>query len=630
MKSLQYYRDLCKEIIKQSTVVTHPNRYSRIDLYAKIDEAYACYYKLPDALSDLPWIGERKFVSTMVGDAIDAGTRTFATLSPNINIMPTRANEGAWKRSQTIEGTMEWYFERMNRGGRKSPHWKIVANSMKYCATAVQVEYLPHRYAGREKEPMIKYLLSQKKFDWHVHHPGTVHTLFNNDIPSDVVKCVAVTGKFLLEEFGEDNAGVKKMVLEIGAASGDMKKLLTTWFTYYDYSNWTDRVQWATRNPEGQTSPDYEDKGGREVLEFRREPHGLPFINWIVVDHEDPITKSIFNAGLWENANDLRAMEYSKAVEMVAHPSLWIVTEDGTLKRVHLDYKSVIQPLVTTPQARVTPLNPPQIDPQLAKMVAKADSEIAQSTVAQILSSSESINSVQNYSLYNAILQAAIGQLSLAKTCGERTLEGCIYQEFQWLDHKGDVLLAYYPGTSRRDKARGKVLRISARDFGEDVEQFNLTDLYLSVELRAQSLTDEQARLNTEITRVERLGGSRRSAYDALGRKDYELDRNLRAEEDMWDANKAADVKRVLAEQEAEQAEKLAAAQAKGQAAGQPALPGMEQTPENMVNEMNAGGQFAGAEGMDGRGGGFAPQGVAPGNGREQITGRSNSGQEAA
>ena len=130
MKTLSYYIGLTREAIK--------NDEGRDATYQQIHEATHAIFENPPELKALPWIQDRKFVTTAPGDALNAAIRTFAARQPSLEIQPLAENPEAYDRTELLEQAMAWEFKRMNMGGGKSPHWKIVEYAMKYCAVAIE------------------------------------------------------------------------------------------------------------------------------------------------------------------------------------------------------------------------------------------------------------------------------------------------------------------------------------------------------------------------------------------------------------------------------------------------------------------------------------------------------------
>ncbi len=593
LRDLAYYADASREAIK--------NDNERDNTFQQINEAHRSIFENPPELKALPWIQERKFVSTAPADALNAAIRTFAARMPFIEIQPLSDSPEEYMRTEQQEELMKWEFTRMNMTGKKSPHWKIVEYAMKYCAVAIETEYLPFRYPlSQRSNPRIKEILRSRNFKWQVHDPSNIHVRESDDTLECVVNCSVKNAQQLIEMFGMGNSGIQEMMQSIDAKSA--KELLTTYFTLYDYTDWDARVKWISPNA-GVT---YVNRDCPTGIEIMREARTVSFLPWVFVDNQEPILKQMIDAGLWKNVNILRTMQFSKAVDMAAHPEYWIQTPDGTLRGVSIDNQNPNQPIVSGPGVNVQKLAPPNIDPQLSAITQEAEQEVFRTTVAQILASVEKYAGTQNFSVVNAMLNAAVAQLSLAQMCAERAETLAMIQNFRWIEETEIPMVGFRVNGKGEGRERGKEISIKPGDFDVDY-------LYLSVKLNPSTMSDKQTEINNAINKVERLGMSHKMAWDELGIENYELSQSQSSEEALYTAFVQAKAKEIAMKPEMEA--KAAEMQAQNQQQGAPG-PGGPQS------------QFAGQQGVDPRGGG-APAAM-PGQGREQLTGQSASGQGIA
>lgn len=591
VRDLAYYAASAREAIR--------NDNERDATYQKIHEASRSYFENPPELKALPWIQERRFVSTAPADALNAAIRTFAARMPFIEIQPLSDDPMEYDRTEQMEELIKWEFTRMNMVGTKSPHWKIVEYAMKYCAVAIEVEYLPWIYQGREKEPRIREILRSRNFKWNVHDPSNIHVRTSEDTLECVVNCSVKNAQQLIEMFGLNNSGIQTMLGSINR--DDASSLLTTTYTLYDYTDWDARVKWISNN----NGSSYVNRDAPAGIELMRKERTASFLPWVYVDNQEPILKQMIDAGLWENVNILRTMQFSKAVDMAAHPEYWIQTPDGTLRGVSIDNQNPNQPLVTGPGVQVNKLAPPNIDPQLSTITQEAEQEVFRTTVAQILASVEKYAGTQNFSVVNAMLNAAVAQLSLAQMCAERAETLAMVQNFRWIEETEIPMVGFRVTNKGEGKERGKEIAIRPSDFDTDY-------LYLTVKLNPATMSDKQTEINNAINKVERLGMSKKMAWDELGIENYDLSQSQSSDEALYMAFIQAKAKEIMMKPEMEAKAAEMGAQQQMQNPG----PGGPQS------------QFAGQQGMDTRGGG-APAAM-PGQGREQLTGQSASGQGIA
>jgi len=199
MKKIDYHVGLAVDAIKKDK--------ARDELYSKIDLHRLGQWKPSPDMSNLPWISGKNFASTAPADALDAGARTFASLLPNISIAPLADNSNAYEEAEKQETILDWHLKRMNMWGGKTTHWRIMESAMRYCAVAMETEYLPFKYKNEKKDKRLKSLLSGSAFRWTVHLPSTVHS-FESKYGMECVTLEKESSFYdLVSEFGEDNPG---------------------------------------------------------------------------------------------------------------------------------------------------------------------------------------------------------------------------------------------------------------------------------------------------------------------------------------------------------------------------------------------------------------------------------------
>lgn len=587
MKQLDYYIGLAKESIR--------NDKDKIALYKEVDKHRLGQWKPSDSLSSLPWISGKNFSTTAAADAIDSGSRVFATMLPKISISPVDDNPVHYGETEVQETVLEWHLKRMNMWGGKTTHWKIMESAMRYCRVAFETEYLPYLYKNKKQGKREKAILAGSAFRWTVHHPGSVHAFHSKYGLESVVLEKEIPFYELVTEFGDDAVReLKDKIFRTTPTIGDMisKKV---WF--YKCNTWDETCIWASLSKEG---------GEKDSFTILHEEHGLDFIPWVVTDNEDPILKNAINTGLLDNLNNLRLMSFSAAVSLVASSQQLIQTPDGTLKGVHIDNQNPVQPLVTDLTVKVSPMQQQRPNDAVEQKVQQATQEVYSSTVAQILSDTSKLTGSENFSTANLAYNIAVGALSLAKECAERAISSGLYQMYQWIDHAGTEPLVAFRDKNKevegREKKRGEEVAIKKGDF-------DTRYLYIDVSLRENKNLDEQAKWNLAIMQVERMGLSRQVVAEELGVENYSLHEQKRAAEDMMRAEVDAYIKSKLAEVDVAIQQQLS----------QP-----PPAPAGQVRDMNA--SFPMAEGVDMRGGSMPAQPMNPMETRESINGMDGAG----
>lgn len=651
-KKLDYYQGLAREAIQ--------NDKEKIALYAAIDMHTDGSWQAPKTLKSLPWIKDRRFSSTQLADSVTTGSRTFATLLPSISVTPLSEDPNEYDRVEQLETALAWHYKRMNMGTKKSLHWQILESAMRYCAVKMQTEYLPHTMRGQEKNPRTKRILSQSPVRWTVHHPSTVHDLHSKYGLESVVLATVKSVHEIIEEFGEENDGVKKMLVELekDGKRASPESLLSTYYSFYDVTTWSDRVIWISNNNGMKSVSSSVAVGGG--IELMCKEHKMPFIPWVCVDNEDPILRTAIQTGLADNTNILRTIEFSKAISAAAESKMAITTPDGTLDGVTIDNENPNQPLVKRPEHQIQELRGSPIDPQLAAMRQKAEAELSATTVTQVLGDPAALDS-RNFSTTNIKYKVAQQQLSLAKDAATRAIETGFFQIFEWVDFAKDKPLIAFRDkdkTVRGDMlSRGGEIVVTNSEFKDAAGElvnigFDTDYLYIKVDLREDNLMDEQSKWNTGILKVDRFGMSRQIVAEELGVENYALHEQMRAAEELVLAKVQAQAREIMGEAEAKvsammqevqmQAQQQMMAQQQEQAAqqqqaqqeammqqqGQGQAP--PQNPDQEMLNMNGGGMFAGMQGADLRGGMMAAMQGAPGETQEALSGQSRQGGQLA
>lgn len=625
MENIEYYQNIAREEIESFG--------DRNDLFSEIDEMVELGYELPDNLKRLPWIGNRKFYSNAPRNAAQAATRVFSALMPTIKVDPLYPDEKEWERVERIETALEWHFKQLNRARQKSVLWDIVSSAVKYCAVAFQTEYLPYS-RKKQKGKRIKQIKRRGDFNFVVHHPSTVYPRWSNDGLECVVLAQNRMVQDLIYQFGENNKAIRQLIEDVQSSESYQKgaDLRTTEVCFYDYTDYEDRVIWCTMSDTTSLSEGV--GAGDDAYIILKEKHGLKFIPWVVVDNEEPLLKGVYET--WANANVVKTIVFSKHVQLAGHPSYWVrkLSHDD---QVEINYDDTSQSLELTQGQDAGVLQPPPLDPQLQKTEADLDSQIYQSSAASVLGSVERFAGASTpFSSINAVLQAALGQLGLARLIAEQALEEGFHQILRWVDHSDEPLMAYRSVSKSKDRLdmmAGTQIAVMPGEAPEEAKNenavyFDPDEIYLSVKLQANTIIDEQSRITNEINKVDRLGFSRQSAYENVGGMNFEQEQELRAAELLFDSEIQREIQKknlelelwkeqqtMMMQMQAQQMQEQMAMQQQQQMMAQQQM----MNPQTANQQMNQAGAFAGAQGMDTRGGMVAPQGGAPGMGREQI-----------
>jgi len=618
----------------------------KMDLFGKIDEAVACVFEPDQAIQQLPWVKNRHYGMTDISDARNTGVRTFATLMPQIEIAPLNDAQEEYERTDRAEQAWMWELERMNRNGKKSVHEQIMEDAMSYHAVAFQTKYLPYHYKGLEKTPRIKAILRSRCFNWVRHHPGTVHSRESDDVLEVVAKVHPYSVQTLIDNFGESNPGIAKLMEKYRNAKKD--ELIRTKYILVDYMDWTNRVQFALPSP---TASIPSVIGDSDIV-FMNEAHGLPFIPWVIVDKGDPIWKAVIASGMWDNMQYMNLIRFAKAIEQSTRSTMVIKTPDGKLQNVWLDFSNPSSPIVIPMDGTdVQPFPSPQIDPQLETMFQALKQDASSSTVSHVLRDVSRFGNVP-FSSVNQMVNLALGQLSRAKNAAGDAEAAGILQGFQWIDHSGIPFAAYrsktadskVEGQSYNGRGGQIIVKPGPAPTEEEIAKmdekglavlaktvyFDLEALYIKVDLQSNNATDEQSRLNVVINAKDKLNMSAKEGWEKMGWTGYEINQNQRAIETLTEAELQKELQLIMLEVEKKKIEiQMQAQQMQMQQQQQAQQQAMQQQQSQEAALLaQGGGSQPTMEGQDMRGGMNPAMQQAPGMTREQVSGRSNNGQD--
>jgi hypothetical protein len=487
-------------------------------------------------------------------------------------------------------------------------------------------------------------MLRQRCFNWIRHHPATVHSRQSDYGLEAVAKVHPYSMQTLIDNFGEDNPGILKLLEKHPNAKKD--ELLRTKYVLVDYMDWTNRVQYVLPSPSGSVPGVI----GESDIVFMNEAHGLPFIPWVIIDKGDPIWKAVLTSGAWDNMQYMNLIRFAKAIEQSTRSTIVIKTPDGKLQNVWLDFSNPSSPIVIPMDGtEVQPFPSPQIDPQLENMFQAMKGDSASSTVSHVLRDVSRFGNMQ-FSSINQMINLAIGQLSRAKNAAGDAEAAGIFQGFQWIEHSDMPFTAYRPQT-QDSKVEGQsyngrggqiVIRPGAAPTKEEVDKmdekelavlnrtvyFDLEALYIKVELQSNNATDEQSRLNVVINAVDKLSMSRKEGWEKMGWSGYEINQNQRAIETLEEAELQKELQIIMLEVEKKKIELQMLAQQQAQQQQQQAEQAamkQQQSQEAAALAQGGGGQPT-MQGQDMRGGMNPAAMQAPGFTREKVSGEAVDG----
>jgi hypothetical protein len=590
-KSLDYYSGLIKENEQEFA--------ERNKLFQKIDDIELCNYTPPAELEHLDWWKTIKVMAPR--DALKSASRALATILPKIEIQPLNASEGELDRVDIIERVLEWQFAQMNRRGVRNPLWDIVNSSLKYMMVSFQPVYVPYFMRDRKDDPRMKFISQNGDFVWKVHNPQNVYPRYDDYGLLSVCLKQEMTVDQLKGEYGEHKA-IKDLVSDIGDKDNDIG---TKRIVFCDYTDWTDRACWL--------------ENGGTKYEIERGEHGLPFLNWVIRQGDDPMLKGLIDSGAYEVVNLLASLRYALVLGVVSHPATKSTTFDGQTPEI--DNTDPAGNIPLKPGEDIEPMFPRQMDPHLSEILNEQISAIHASTVARALGTLEFSGNMP-WATVNAIIQTAVASLAVPRRIAETSIEDGFYLNLNWAKFAGNPMKGYRTSTRKtgvRQKEKGAVVRVMPKEI-------QASNIIINVELRADTPTDKAERTNRAVNWHNNLNVGLKTCYEEIGIPNFDVQQSEFMQEQM--TNSA--LQNTLYKMSAQAQEEL-----KAQITQQVQQEVMQQMQQAQQGQQGGGMENTNFATTQGQGfnpaeGGQSPYQSAPSQTREEITGQDYAGQEMA
>jgi len=418
--------------------------------------------------------------------------------------------------------------------------------------------------------------------------------------------------KEIIERFGADNKGVKRLMKQLDAKARDGKVLLselilTEEATFYDITDWTDRIVWF----------EYDS----DPVALVQKPHGMDFINWVVVEESNPILKGVVDANLWENLNIIQSLRNWLVVRAAAHPAYASTTPSG--EGVDVDYDDPLATLNLRTGEQITPMTPRQLDPHISEILAEMSQGISASTVARSLSTLEFSGNMP-FSTVNAILTAAVSSLGVQSRLSGIAIAKGLRQSLQWITYSKKDSSAYVTkDMMRKTLTPGATVRM----LGEPLKDLDIKNalyinepnsLHIEVTMRPNTATDRQQRVNMAAA-MRQLKYPSTYLHELLDDDTPEFNIKQFNKELILDAVYQAEAQKILgaAQLEIQQQAMMLQQQIQQEAAA---------AQQQMTQQGSPQGAYPGGPGFSAEGGGQTPYMANPQN-REGVTGQDYTGE---
>jgi hypothetical protein len=603
MEKLEYYQYKVDEDITNDS--------DRDNYLEQFDDILNIDWDLPKNLQALPWM--RAMKTSAAADGIDSAIRTFSTVLPTLHVHGNNSGAPERQRAKDIEDALMWHFIKANQRGIRRPLELLNDSVIKYGVGAMQVRYLPYDFKGKEGTNRYKILRSQGDFAYIVHKPHDVHAR----ISGYGLESVSVRRKMSIDaavkEFGAENPGIKALLALYDGQ--DNPPLATTMVYFFDYTDYDVRAQWISESD----SPIAGDK-----YQIVLEEHGLPFLPFIYRESNKPMMKVLVDSGAVENQNVLKSLQYALLVATVAQARTTSYTYNA--EGIPTDYTNPGGQNKAHVGEQVTQNPPAQTDPNLAAQVVDGDNTISRQLNTRAFQLASEMASSMPFATFNAVMQAAASSLSLQRQTSEAIWEDAFIHQLYWINFSDVPLVGQRPRNRTGYSINASLAQGAQVAIGNGTDiQFDPTALTVSVKLRADTPTDEQARINKAVLLHTQLNFSIDDSLEAAGLDELERSNESYVMEKFAEAVVQSKQQEIIS---SAQIRVQQAAQMQMQAQQQQHQPAQtdQQSPDQQIQDMNQGGSFDSAQGQayNPAQGGASPYQAAPGMTREAINGKSN------
>jgi len=470
-------------------------------MFRDIKKMWDMEWQLPPNLAALDWV--RKEVSSDAHDAVRAGTRVLATLTPKVNIAPLAPNRQSREAMDRIERALTWHFENaVRRNG--SAMYDIVRYSMLYDKVAAQVVYLPNQESslgkvasGARKKAIMRF----GPFAIIVRDPKDVFVDMSDWMAERVVHRYSMSANELMDFWGEENTGaIKKRVAQ---TTDDGAKLFYTVFDYQDYDA---RKVYVVEQADELAIAKPIAANAITIVDKKTE---LPFMPWVVRTGGRqliPMLYSLFKTKQWESQNIYETIMSSEVIAYAAAPRGIITSATPELRET--EYGDPARDKAIMPGEKYERLRPPEIDQNFQTLSDRLQTRIAKSTVPNVLQTGD-FPSGTAFATLNLATQSGVKAMSPYKRLAEEAIADIFAHMLYWIDYSKDTLEAY-PINEQNAQQTTDYITIAPGDF--DVEH-----LYIKVELTPDVPTDRMSRINAAVMSNQNLMYSNRRALEDIG-----------------------------------------------------------------------------------------------------------------
>ena len=579
------------------------------DLLLSLDDIVKLNYELPDQLQAQDWA--RVEIDTSGYDAVRSATNVFSAYLPKWDVQPRGpANSD---NAETLEAWLKWQYGLIDRRNG-SAVWNMMKQAVTYDVFCARLDYLPHLF-GSKPTKRQKMQLRDGSYALVEHHPSNLLwektpmgldwvSVAENTLASDILG-------YWKDVKGANVKALKKMIDDDPEGK----------INYFDYEDYDKRVVafYASNGLDSEVI----DSSKWEII--YEEKNDKQFISWVISvggtgyerspEHMvEPLIAPLHRSGSWANQCLHESLQTSKTLRRWGLPDMITVTNDG--EGVEVEYDASVDQITLSPGEEAKPYPAPPIDPGMTELVGRGRAKMQGNMGVSTLQNPE-VTGNTPFSTLNAQIQLALTALEKPKRVAEQALVQIGVLMFSWIDFKGDTVSAFRSTADGTDilQNRGAQIDISKDDF-------SLEMLYLNAKMIPNNPTDKLQRMNfaiqankeLQIPISELIESLELGNFDVLNAKWTEEQIQLNALMTFFEGKKLEQQMQMqMAMQQATQAP---------QAQGLANPPGQGPQPQSIPSQETANGPGFNANG------GSPNQMVSPADTREQLNGRTFTGED--
>lgn len=590
---------------------------SRDDLIRAMDAIDHLEWSLPAGVKKQKWA--RLDIDTSGHDALKAATNVFAAFLPKWDVVPRGPED--YVSAEQYERWLEYCYMRMNDRGDSTVTWDVMKSAAKFDMVFARVDYLPYYIKDDKPTKRQKMALRKGPFATTVYHPLYIHYGMGTWGQEWVAEFAIYEAEDVLAHWSvfanpdDDEKGgrtVSAATRKIKAYIKEQGPKKQARLAVLDYTDIDRRYVKAIKTEKDVIDPDLLLAESKDTILILDVDNELPFNMWVVsvggTSFEkgefkiDPMLAPLHRGNLWSNQNLHESLQTTKVLKRFGFPDMIVYTATGEKKRV--DFSGETSTLnLKMGQEQAEAVTAPQLDPGLREIVDRGRARITSTTGVKVLQNLDISGNLQ-YATVQALLQMALGQLTPQQNVAEKCLTQIGERMLEWIAFTGDKINAFYLQDYGKVKTRRRGAQVSISP-----DEIDLESMTIKCKLMANTPTDKNQRVTTAVLAHEKLGVPLNELTEDLGYGSPEIMESEFLKETIF----RAVLQSFIETQRAAAMQKAVPQQ--GQVPSQKGIPSPSQ-------------EFIGGEGYNQAAGGASPLTADRDLTRENVTGRSVTGQE--